>query len=101
VKKYEYRKSISLVSFQSDKYIWLRHFLSIKPNLLLLYHILLSWRLFLLFLDNWTVSLTLLTYHDRMYCRKIYNSYPLAAKRVRKTRQNSYFILQKFVVLML
>ena len=33
----------SLVSFQSDKYFWLRHFLSIKPNLLLLYHILLSW----------------------------------------------------------
>jgi hypothetical protein len=35
----------SLVSFQSDKYFWLRHFLRIKPNLLLLYHILLSWML--------------------------------------------------------
>ena len=35
----------SLVSFQSDKYFWLRHFLSIKPNLLLLCHILLSWML--------------------------------------------------------
>ena len=34
-----------LVSFQSDKYFWLRHFLSIKPNLLLFYHILLSWML--------------------------------------------------------
>ena len=34
-----------MVSFQSDKYFWLRHFLSIKPNLLLLYHILLSWML--------------------------------------------------------
>jgi hypothetical protein len=25
-----------------------------------------------------------------VYCRKIYNSFPLAAKQVRKTRQNSY-----------
>jgi hypothetical protein len=35
----------SLVSFQSDKYFWLRHFLSIKPNLLLLQQSFLYWRM--------------------------------------------------------